>query len=339
MQMDTSKKDDEAIKNKYADAHAIEEGYKVTAFPTYLFFTPDGKILNRSMGAKSADEFLKLGEDVLNPEHNYYAVLAQFQQGKTSASQTSWLARRALLLGDTAASQKIAKDYVAHLNKDSLLTKANIEFMREFTKSTNERGFRLFYDHSDSIDKIMGDDIYAQQFVQGILLQETVLPQIAKADVSGKKPNWDKMKAQIKKQYNGYYADRVITAERCSYALKYKDTLVYTKWLVLYMEKFGSKTNKGLMPSLTLNNYAWAVFLNSNNKEELQSALGWSGRAILMYPTANWMDTYANILYKLGRREEALMWQETAVKLSPGEKDFEEDLAKMKNNEPTWKKD
>jgi tetratricopeptide (TPR) repeat protein len=47
-------------------------------------------------------------------------------------------------------------------------------------------------------------------------------------------------------------------------------------------------------------------------------------------------DTYANLLYKIGRKNEAIDWEEKAVKLSNNDKTILDTLEKMKNNQKTW---
>ncbi|WP_431213591.1 thioredoxin family protein [Puia sp. P3] len=55
MQMDTSRADDAEKKSRYADAHFLIEQYGINAYPTFLFFSPDGRIVHRDMGYKTAD--------------------------------------------------------------------------------------------------------------------------------------------------------------------------------------------------------------------------------------------------------------------------------------------
>jgi len=336
-QMDTSKKDGEAVKSWYADAHYIQEKYKVDAFPTFLFFTPDGKILYKSIGAKEPDEFLALAADISNPERDYYKLLEHFKQGKTNLTEMSYLARTGLLLRDTVTSQQVADEYIAQLKNETFLTKENIQFLYEFTKRSKDKGFNLFYQNADSINKIMENDTYAQQFVHSIIYKEIALPLMEKADRSiGSVPDWSDIAFEINKKYNSYYSERVVTGARCAWELNHKHWSEYIKYLVLFQEKFGSKTNNDAMASLLLNNYAWDVFRYGHNKEELSKALSWSSKAVMMHPTANWMDTYANILYKLGQNKLSIRWEEIAAKLSPNDKDIQTNLEKMKKGEPTW---
>ncbi len=54
------------------------------------------------------------------------------------------------------------------------------------------------------------------------------------------------------------------------------------------------------------------------------------------------IDTYANLLYKAGRKEEAILWEEKAVRVAKKRDDesgaimYQKVIAKMENGEPTW---
>src|ERR1700744_3606509 len=51
VQLDTSAKDNDAVKGWYADAHALAEKYNIRAYPTFLVFTPDGHVVHRMVGS------------------------------------------------------------------------------------------------------------------------------------------------------------------------------------------------------------------------------------------------------------------------------------------------
>src|ERR1700748_1910183 len=50
VQMDRTAKDDQLIKNWYAFADSIGSQYNIGAYPTYLFFDSDGRIIHRILG-------------------------------------------------------------------------------------------------------------------------------------------------------------------------------------------------------------------------------------------------------------------------------------------------
>jgi hypothetical protein len=56
----------------------------------------------------------------------------------------------------------------------------------------------------------------------------------------------------------------------------------------------------------------------------------------------NFVDTYANLLYKLGNKEEAIKWEKTALEYAEKNKNAKlttaiaTSIAKMEKNESTW---
>ncbi len=89
-----------------------------------------------------------------------------------------------------------------------------------------------------------------------------------------------------------------------------------------------------------LNWAAWQLFEGTNNKVLLTKALSWSALAVTMEGTNpnlyNYVDTKANLLYKLGNTKAALELQQKAVSLSSKDPTVMANLAKMKKGQPTW---
>jgi hypothetical protein len=70
----------------------------------------------------------------------------------------------------------------------------------------------------------------------------------------------------------------------------------------------------------------------------VSDALEWSKRSFSIQAIPAFMDTYANILYKMGKKDEAIAWEEKAAKLeSEGERQsYLQTIDKMKKGEKTW---
>ena len=92
-----------------------------------------------------------------------------------------------------------------------------------------------------------------------------------------------------------------------------------------------------------LNTISWYIFEKVTDKNILQEALGFSKRSLEFMPdNAEIMDTYANLYYKLGLKQEALAHEKQALSLADkkdveGYKGMEETLRKMTAGEKTWK--
>jgi hypothetical protein len=102
-----------------------------------------------------------------------------------------------------------------------------------------------------------------------------------------------------------------------------------------------------------LNNNAWTLFTSCNDRTVLSRALKWSNLAIKLKGTDNgvdgYLDTKANLLYKLGKRKQAIKIEKKALQLNTAfaqkqgkEKgsffeEFSENIQKMEAGSPTWK--
>jgi len=337
IQMDTGLNDNADTKASYADARIIERKYKINAYPSLLFFMPDGRVLHKEEGARDPDQFLELAREVTDSSKNYYLLLEDYKDGKRELSQMRYLARMSMLLAnDSAQSVAIRKEYGLKLGKEDLLTKDNIEFMHDFTQNSEDFGFEILLRHSDSINKMMNDNNYCQEIIQRIIHQEIISPSLRMGEKEHSTPNWDSLAWEIKNKYDEYYAERVIIASRSSWGYIVKNWPEYTKYLVLFAEKYSVLNGHSTIQETVLNSYAWAIFLYSNDKEELNIALSWSSRAVMISPIAYIIDTYANLLYKLNRQKEAVQWEEVAVKVNPDNVDIQKNLEQMKKGEPTW---
>ena len=77
--------------------------------------------------------------------------------------------------------------------------------------------------------------------------------------------------------------------------------------IVAYMKSYGDNVSQS-----DLNEYAWTVFQNCSDETCLKNALEWSKRSFEKEQNPAYMDTYANILYRLGRKDEAIEWEQKA---------------------------
>ena len=93
----------------------------------------------------------------------------------------------------------------------------------------------------------------------------------------------------------------------------------------------------------SLNNIAWTIFEKVSDKKALQDALNWSKRSGELSPDNSvFLDTYANLLYKLGRNEEAITCEKKALGYDAKANRepnpiLTEVLRKMIAGEKTWK--
>jgi thioredoxin-related protein len=82
LQMDKTPADVPAIKKQYADAEWFERNYQITAYPCYLFFDSNGKLIHQAGGGglKVAD-FIAIGQEALDPGKQLMSFKKKYNQG------------------------------------------------------------------------------------------------------------------------------------------------------------------------------------------------------------------------------------------------------------------
>jgi tetratricopeptide (TPR) repeat protein len=171
------------------------------------------------------------------------------------------------------------------------------------------------------------------------------------ADSLHKDVDWMAVSNAIREKTNAAIAYRNIVYQKVKFyemethnaevrqdPVKYKwGKLLAAAWVNRLRNTDFTKVHGGFTTSWYYNNNAWTVFQYSDNKDELEQALKWTTWACANDPTsAEGLDTKANILYKLGRTDEAIRLEQQAVSMRPKSTDLAADLKKMQKKQPTW---
>jgi thiol-disulfide isomerase/thioredoxin len=328
IQLDTTDHDSEEVKRWFADAQAIATKYEVRAYPTYLIFDPSGEIVHRFVGSSDAKRFIENGQSSMQPEKQYYTQLRKYEKGDRSPALLRSLAFAANDAYDPKVSAKVSAEYLA--TQSDLFTKDNLEFIGKFTATTKDKGFELMLNNTAKVNAVLGAGAVEKK-LSGIVMQEKMYPLILRRNAPT--PNWDSLNTAIATKYPSFGPELVSKSKVIFYQSK-GDWNNFSSEVMAYMNKYGEAVSEA-----ELNSYAWTVFENCKDMTCVTQALDWSKRSFKDNNNPMYMDTYANILYKMGRTKEAIEWEEKAVGLAGAseKKDYEETLSKMKKGEKTWK--
>lgn len=214
-------------------------------------------------------------------------------------------------------------------NNDTSALHRTLSFIELQKPNASDIGV-FFNKNGQRINQVMGKDYVLYQ-MRGAIDREFILPLLQNTE---SKPHWQQLELQLKAKYPESYEQPYLLG-KFNFASKHRDFKM--------MAQTGERARK-LYPEIfspfLLNNLAFnEIFRNSKEKKTLEIALGWSAHVISKTPNvATYHDTYANILYKLGKKQEALKAMQTAIDLSaPGEaKEFTDNLEKIQRGLPTW---
>jgi hypothetical protein len=268
----------------------------------------------------------------VNPNDNdgrYAELLDKYKKG----DQDSALLRRLILMAfrskDTINAKQISADYIMHLKYP--YSNENIKFINKITNTSRDKGFEIFLKHSEKVDAVLGEN-NAIRKVKQIISAEEIEPY----KTNNSKPDWDAIEQRVTTKYGSIGEELVLGKRMLYYGLEMDppDWKNYGKYYVLYFDK--ALTH----PDYYINNVTWLLFQHVENVQILEYALN-----VMEYDIKTWdqtpqaMDTYANLLHKLKKSNEAIKWEEKALYLkkgAPDEKLFAETLQKMKSGQPTW---
>jgi thioredoxin-related protein len=328
VQLDTSKTDNAAVRAWYADAHAIMEQYQIRAFPTFLVFTPDGRPVHRMVGSSATvKEFNDRVADAFDPDKQYYTLMEQYRQGKKDSAFLRKMTMIAWNVYDRPSALSLTREYLA--TQQDWYTKTNLALIDQSLQNAGDPGFDVFLNHPQRVDSVLGKGEAEKkilQLVEGSEIYPRIMPAGAPA------PDWAALQQQLAAKYP-QQAEEAIAQSKVVYYQHKNDWTGYERAIDDYMHKYGAKASPE-----NLNNYAWTVFQHCPDMTCVTDALEWSKRSFKDQAIPAFMDTYANILYKMGKKDEAIAWEEKAANLeSEGDRQsYLQTIDKMKKGEKTW---
>lgn len=356
VQMDKTKKDDEDVKKWYSDADVLSKKYGIAAFPSYLFFSPDGNLVYRENGYKPVNDFLAIAENSVNksdyPFRRYYELVAAYKKGKKDYELMPELIDTARRLNQTDIADALEKDYrnyLSSLKETDLYTKDRVIAIASMLKGTGDPFFFLFTQHSSQIDSAVGSKGYAYHVVDNMIQKDVIeaaLKSNSKTEVY--EPDWTALEKTISNIYGVNYVERNILMGKMKWHQKNHEWADTAKDFTLLAKQYDFRHND-MQNDLMLNSVIWnAIFKRSADKEQIDVAIECMKELINRVNEREglpfvYLDTYANLLYKAGRISEAIKqeemgWEKT-VELKQHEGFIKEYLAtieKMKQGLPTW---
>lgn len=337
LQMDTTKNDDTKAKQWYAFASQLQNDLKVSGYPSYIFYSPDGELVHREIGLRDVAGFLSILKSSMNVDRQYYTLFKRYSNHNLEYSRMPYLALLAKKISNNDFAATVANDYINcylfTLNRNDFYTKANIEFITRFLNNTHEKAFYLFYQQGRVIDSLMGKG-YSNMIVDFFINKDEISSFVKESMKTKKEPDWNFIDKSIAEKFDKLSARRNVLTAKIRWYDYTKQWKKYTESLISRVNSFGAFGINIL--DFDLNNHAWSIFLHSNDKNELLTALKWSDSAIKLNPKySNSYDTNANLLYKLGRTQEAITMEEKAIAVED-KQEYKDILEKIKKGVATW---
>lgn len=343
LQFDKTKQDDANVKRWYKDVKLIDAVAKVNAYPTYLIYDHQGQLIGRVVGASpDAKTFLDQVKNELDPKTQLANLKKEYKAGNRSseflltfinAFKSSW---------DNQANE-VMNVYLSR--QKNLLTKDNLLFVRQATGKSTDPGFKVLREHSKEFDAVYGPG-KSLSMISNIVFDELILTMVRN---NGKRVNnggmyyytgeinknvdWAAVRNVVKVKY-GDLTDDIVDRAKLQNLRDREDWPEYTKQVQAFVNKHNDVAHAD-----DISTYLNYIFLFTDDKSALEGALNIARQVIAIDgDNKQWYQmVYANLLYKLGRKEDALAVTNDGIKRF-GDKAYalKELQEKINKNEKNW---
>lgn len=331
VQMDQTDQDSPEIKSWYKEAARFASEYSVVAYPTFLIFNPQGELVHRIVGGGEAEDFIVRAKEGLNPKTQYVTLVKKYRANPNDAVIAKDMATAASHAYDRELEQEATNRYVELVGGETLLTPENIGLLLRGATSSKSPSFVIIKNNKAKVDTLLlAKNRTANDVLSSVLSSELVMPKIRNKEENIDFPT---LQLQIEKDHPYVNMSASMARAKAQYYQGQKNWPAFKDAVEEYIAASETEVFSGM-----LNSYAWSIFENCDDAACLQAALAWSKKSIAEREEPVFVDTYANLLYKSGDKQNALIWQQKAVDNSTGrnQEAFRANLLKMQNGQPTW---
>jgi thioredoxin-related protein len=279
--------------------------YRVNAYPSYGFFSPDGRLVMKFLGYAPAEDFLKTLADAV-AKHK----AGEYYEGVTPGIDLPYPEFLVLASG-SKGERKMPEPGVVNAYLDAqadLFDEVNFTVLCRF--KTTAKVSEFFLANRERYEKLYGKDDVEMK------TSSIISAQLADAIKANDKDLLAKT-LEMSDKYNS--GDREENRERLTMSF-YRGTKEWKTYAG--MVDAGIKSGKVQDPSV--NAAAWTIYEQCDDKAVITMAVGWMAKTVEASPTYAYLDTYAALLQKDGQ---AKLAEEYALKAIEKGKADKEDVS------------
>ncbi|MBV8253625.1 MAG: glycoside hydrolase family 2 [Chitinophaga sp.] len=262
--------------------------------------------------------------DLDDTDDKYSDYLNDFNNGKRDSAFVRRLVLMAMREKDTPNVELVSGYFIKSISDP--FSYSNLKFIQNCTINSKSSGFIFLTQNKAHVEQVL-DSGSITEVLKSVIRGEYITPYVS---IPSSKVDWQKITREVQQKYGDEYSEYVWGTVMV-YNLDHKNWKDFAQGYVNYYKT--AKTHS----VYHINNITWSVFEQVSDAAVLKFAA-----EVMKYNIENKdsssdsIDTYANLLYKSGNKEEAIKWERKAVEGSNGNKEISENLRKMESGLPTW---
>ena len=277
---------------------ALAQKYRVTGFPSYLMFTPDGYFAKKMTGyIENPEEFAEEVKESMDEKArpNYPSKL-------TSEVQFPVFYTKSFTNKDNKEKRvnpEMEKVNAWLASQKDLFSEETWSVMYRFP--LNDTNTAVFLSNIKSYIEIYGKaevmDLVGQIANQKL---SVALESHQKSDLGAALVFVDKYMPEHKEDTKAYFELRFLEA--------IQEWMGYARAAQRIIDKKGIENHIN-----GVNNYSWTLYENATETKVLGMALEWMSKVVNLDPQYMYLDTYAALFFKLEKYDAALVWADKAI--------------------------
>jgi len=277
---------------------ALGMKYRVLGYPSYLMFAPDGSLAHRMSGyiEDPADFVSEVKKALDQTNRSAYPSKLKDVISFPKFYEMSYT-NMDLKQKRVNPENKVVTEWLKA--QSDLKTEAAWSVMYKFP--LDEQFAEQFLNNRDEYAKIYGKDEVNDK-IYGLAQQKLRVAMESK----------DEADLKIALQFVGKYLEDDKENNVLYFSLKFcegkEDWKEYANCAQKLIDLNGFKNHLS-----DINSYGWTLYLKTEDKAVLKTAINWMGKVVNIDPIYAYLDTYAALLYKNGNYKEALNWADKAI--------------------------
>ena len=281
----------------------LADRYQVYLYPTLLFIDGEGNVVHRGCGAMESAALIEVGQRALDPENRLAGLQKKYDEGNRDPE---FLAAMSNLLSEACLDQSAWVDhFFSELDQKEWTSRPAWTMISLNVQDPYSPYFQFLMKYKDLYIINFGKDTVDQKIYDVLLGQFTQIYEGEDLTLFAIQA----LKSIINPLEFGQ-KDELESMVNLQYAEEMEDWDLYCESAIKVVAQ------QEVQDPLQLNEFAWKIYVFSEDEAQLKTAKGWLEPLVNQYDDPSLIDTFASLIYKLGDPKSAIKWEKKAIRLA-----------------------